>query len=85
MDEQHETALSKEQLELCYAAWLAHQVGGLIDVKPEYFPEAHDLAERGWLKRVFTDDGAMGWGWSATAEAAFRIHDLLATHAGQLN
>jgi hypothetical protein len=62
-------------------AWAAHRDG--LDFCPldEYWPEAHRLAERGWLERRWVDvgdhRGDLVFMWTPQAEAALDIASLM--------
>jgi len=54
----------------------AARTGGGIVVPGELYPEAHELAERGWLKRKFVN-GELCWFWTPEAEAAMATNALV--------
>ena len=41
--------------------WAARMFGLAADVKPEFYPAAHTLAERGWLERRWHGDDMVWW------------------------
>jgi hypothetical protein len=47
-----------------------------ITVPPARFPEAHELAEGGWLERRF-NDGNMTWHWTREATSALATSALV--------
>ena len=60
--------MTDDQLELLHQARQHYPLG--VEVQDEYIVEAHDLADRGWLKRGFAEDGRLLWRWTDEAEAA---------------
>jgi hypothetical protein len=80
--------LTDKQYELLLEAWAISQADppmGMV-LKPDCFPDAHELAEQGWLERKFVDPaGDMSWHWTRAADAAFDFSDLLQSAAGRQN
>jgi hypothetical protein len=60
-------------------------------LEPEYFPDAHDLAERGWLRREFVphpehhDKRELAWFWTDQAETALDTNALIQHAQGRHN
>jgi hypothetical protein len=67
------------QQDIVFAAWAANRYhnGGGIVIENWAVPDAHDLAERGWLERRFQPDGEMSWHWTRAAEQALDVSGLL--------
>jgi hypothetical protein len=69
------------QQDLIVAAWATARNGGGIVITDEAIPDAHELAEAGWLERRFQPDGEMSWHWTREAELALDVNALVeSTH-----
>jgi hypothetical protein len=65
--------LTAEQLDLLFNAWaLARENKGMV-IADDAYPDAHKLAEAGWLARRFESDGEMSWWWSPQGDAALEL------------
>lgn len=74
------------QLEILYHAWLlAHDGGKGQVIEPWAYPDAHDLAEHGWLERREVDDGELAWFWTPQAEAALNVSELVEDAKDRVN
>jgi hypothetical protein len=71
--------LTDAQAELAAAAYLLALDGRGMVISDDAYPDAHALAERGWLQRRFEDDGEMSWWWTPQAETALGINAMLAS------
>jgi hypothetical protein len=47
-------------------------------------PDAHMLAEQGWLERRFVD-GDLAWFWTRQADTALDMAELMTAHIGREN
>jgi hypothetical protein len=73
------------QLELLTAAYATARDGLGVVIEDWAYPDAHRLAEAGWLERRFEADGEMSWWWTPAAETAFDSSDLMQSAAGRQN
>ena len=73
------------QQDILYRAWLLARDGNGQVVTDEAIPDAHELAEQGWLERRFEPDGAMSWWWTPAAEGALDVNALLQSAVGRQN
>ena len=48
-------------------------------------PDAHRLAEAGWLERRFEANGDMSWWWTAQAETSLDLSALMQSAEGRQN
>jgi hypothetical protein len=48
-------------------------------------PDAHRLAEAGWLEMRFEPNGDMSWWWTGTAETALDMSALTQSTTGREN
>lgn len=70
--------LTEKQHELLFEAWTISRADppmGMV-LKPDCYPDAHRLAEQGWLARRFVDD-ELAWFWTPQAETALDMNALL--------
>ena len=72
------------QREILVNAYLLARRGYGQVVADDAIPDAHDLAEAGWLERYFRD-GQLCWRWSPRAEHALDVNQLLESAAGRQN
>jgi hypothetical protein len=56
-----------------------------IVIESDAFPDAHELAELGWLERRFQPDGELAWFWTPAAETALDVNSLLQGAEGRQN
>jgi hypothetical protein len=69
--------LNDTQLDLLFTAYaLSLENSGMV-IKDECYPDAHRLAEAGWLERRFTDDGELSWWWTSEADTAIAFSTLV--------
>jgi hypothetical protein len=68
--------LRKDHFTVAFDAWAAARDGNGIVIRDEYYPEAHELAEAGWLRRGFEPDGEMSWHWTGAADTALGLAAL---------
>ena len=76
--------LTDDELQVAYDLWAARMGGLAADVKPEFYPAAHDLAERGWLERRFDGDDMLWW-FTDTGLAALNMNALIQGAEGREN
>jgi hypothetical protein len=67
------------------AAWATSRDGNGIVITDGAYPDAHELAEHGWLERRFEPDGEMSWWWTPAAETALDLNGLLQAAEGREN
>jgi hypothetical protein len=68
--------LTETHREILYQAWLLNRAAGAGQVLEDgAIPDAHELAEAGWLKRRIQDDQVTWW-WSDRAETALGLASL---------
>jgi hypothetical protein len=53
---------TETQREILFNAWLFARDGNGQVIEDWAYPDAHELAEMGWLERRFEPDGEMSWG-----------------------
>jgi hypothetical protein len=75
---------NETQREILYRAWLLARSGNGQVVSDEAVPDAHRLAEAGWLDRYFRD-GQLCWRWSRAAEHALDVNALVRSADGREN
>jgi len=73
------------QLDLLTAAWATSRDGNGIVIEDHAYPDAHELAEQGWLKRRFEEGGKMSWWWTPAADQAFEYGALMNSAEGREN
>jgi hypothetical protein len=76
--------LTPTQLDLLAAAWAVAQDGNGVVIANDAYPDAHDLAEHGWLERRFVGD-ELAWFWTPAAETALDLNGLLQAADGRQN
>jgi hypothetical protein len=73
--------LTDTQCELAALAWtLARANCGMV-LEHLAYPDAHELAEHGWLERRFEPNGDMSWWWTDAGDEAFELAAMLDAHA----
>jgi hypothetical protein len=72
-----EVELTEMQRDLLFAAWATGRDGNGIVIENHAYPDAHDLAELGWLERRFTSECELAWFWTAQAEQALDLSALM--------
>jgi hypothetical protein len=77
--------LTETQYDLLTAAWATGRDGNGIVIENDAYPDAHRLAEAGWLERRFTADGDMAWFWTGVAETALDMSALMQSTDGREN
>jgi len=74
-----------EQQEILYRAWvLAHDGKGQV-LEPWAYPDAHSLAEQGWLERRIEPNGDVSWWWTGAADGALNLGALMQSAAESVN
>jgi hypothetical protein len=75
------------QCDLPFAAWAITRDGsnkGMV-LEANAYPDAHELAEQGWLQRQFQPNGEMSWHWTPQAETVLNIDALMSSAEGRHN
>jgi hypothetical protein len=72
------------QLEILTNAWALGREGRGQVVQPWALPDAHELAEAGWLERKMVA-GRATWWWSRQAEMALDLNALAESVEGREN
>ena len=76
---------TETQRAILYNAWLLARDGNGQVVQDEAVPDAHWLAEAGWLERRFEPNGDMSWWWSPQAATALDVNGLMQAAQGREN
>ena len=76
---------TETQLEILFNAWVLAREGNGQVIADDAYPDAHRLAEAGWLERRFEPDGEMSWWWTPRAETAFDMTALMGSVQGREN
>jgi hypothetical protein len=75
-----EQPFTEDELRLLFLARAAQQEGHDLRPSDDLWPEAHRMAERGWLQRRFNQqNGEIVFRWTQEAEAALDLGHLMAT------
>jgi hypothetical protein len=75
---------TETQAEILATAYLLAREGKGQVVTDDAIPDAHELAEQGWLERRFAGD-ELAWFWTAQAETALDLSALLQSAEGRQN
>jgi hypothetical protein len=70
-----------EQCEILFRAKILAATGSGQVLEPWAVPDAHELAEAGWLERRFTDDGELAWFWAPQGDVALELGALTTGHS----
>jgi hypothetical protein len=73
------------QQDILVRAYVLARDGNGQVVTDEAIPDAHELAEQGWLERRFEADGELSWWWTPQAETALDLSGLLQSAQGRQN
>jgi len=73
------------QQDILFRAWLLARDGNGQVVTDEAIPDAHDLAQQGWLDRRVEPNGDMSWWWTPAAETALDVNALMRSADGREN
>ena len=76
---------TETQREILVNAWLLARDGKGQVLEGWADPDAHDLAEAGWLERRFEPDGEMSWWWTPAAETALDLDALRRDEPADMN
>jgi hypothetical protein len=77
---------TEDELRLLFLAREAWLEGHDFRPADDLFPEAHRLAERGWLQRRFNQaNGDLVFRWSPAAEAALDVNALTTEASESVN
>jgi hypothetical protein len=77
--------LTDTQKQILCNAWALAR-GGRGQVLEDWaVPDAHWLAELGWLDRRFEADGELSWWWTPAAETALDLSSLARSVDGRQN
>ena len=71
--------LTETQFELLLNAYLLAREGKGQVIVDDAYPDAHELAEHGWLERRIEPDGELSWWWTPQAEVALDVAALTDT------
>ena len=63
--------MTETHLELLFGAKMVAP-GGIV-IADAVYPQAHELAEQGWLERRSDQDGEPVWHWTQSAETALEL------------
>ena len=77
--------LTDTKLELLLNAYLVAREGKGQVITNDAYPDAHELAEHGWLERHIEPDGEMSWWWTRQAETVLDTAALIASTEGRQN
>jgi hypothetical protein len=77
--------LTETQMDLLTAAWATARDGNGVVIENWAYPDAHRLAQAGWLERRFEPNGDMSWWWTDAAETAFDYTDAMQSTEGRQN
>ncbi len=69
--------LTDTQIDLLTTAYALYARGCGMVIADDAYPDAHDLAELGWLERRFEPSGEMSWCWTPQAETAIDTVTLI--------
>jgi hypothetical protein len=74
------------ELRVLFDAWAAAQDDLAFAIEDVYLPEAHRLAEQGWLERRFNDhNGDSVFMWSEQADGALQLSHAMTTAKESVN
>ena len=76
---------TETQREILFNAWLLAREGNGQVLEDHAYPDAHKLAEAGWLERRFEPDGEISWWWTRQAETALDTSALMRSVEGREN
>jgi hypothetical protein len=76
------TELTEDQMALLFECWCIHSRGMGLVVQPEELPDAHALAEMGWLERR-VDHNLMSFWWTPMGEQALATGALISAEQDQ--
>jgi hypothetical protein len=68
---------TETEKQILYNAWALHLKGAGQVVEDWAVPDAHRLAEAGWLDRKLEQNGDISWWWTPRAEGALRLSELV--------
>jgi hypothetical protein len=83
MSETHEP-FTESELRVLFEAWAAAQDDLAFAIEDVYLPEAHRLAEAGWLERRLNDQDVV-FMWSEQAEGALQLSHVMTTAKESVN
>lgn len=84
-DDMTDKALTPRALDLAFSAWALSQQGQGMVIEDVAYPEAHLLAEKGWLARRIEPDGEMSWHWTHEGDKALALGALASGATRSLN
>jgi hypothetical protein len=76
---------TETQREILVNAWLLARDGNGQVITADVYPDAHELAEQGWLARRIEPDGELSWWWTPAAETALDLNSLRRDEPADLN
>jgi hypothetical protein len=72
------------QLDILFGAWATSRDGNGQVLEDDAIPDAHELAEQGWLERRILGD-ELAWFWTPAAETALDIGALFERTRASVN
>jgi hypothetical protein len=72
---------TETQREIIVNAYLLALEGKGQVIEDWAYPDAHELAEQGWLQRRFQPDGELSWWWTSQAETALDLNALVSNQS----
>jgi hypothetical protein len=76
--------LTEDECEVAFGLWLVRMKGLAGALKPEFYPAAVGLQERGWLSRRFEGDDVI-WEFTDAGLAALNLNSLVESVKGREN
>jgi hypothetical protein len=76
--------LTEDECEVAFDLWLCRMNGLAGALKPECYPAAYTLSERGWLSRRIQDDDVI-WEFTDEGLAALDLNSLNRTDPADMN
>jgi hypothetical protein len=76
--------LTEDEGQVVTDLWLCRMAGLVGALKPEYYPAAHTLTERGWLSRRIQDEDVI-WEFTDQGLAALNMNALTESVKGREN
>jgi hypothetical protein len=76
--------LTEDECEIAFGLWLIRMAGLAGVLRPEFYPAAHELHERGWLSRRFEGDDVI-WEFTDAGVLALNLNSLMQSAEGREN
>jgi hypothetical protein len=77
--------LTETQKKIAANAWALASEGKGQVLEDWAIPEAHELAEAGWLERRIEPNGDRSWWWTSAGETALGLSGVLGSAEGRQN